>query len=186
MFHIPNDKRSKNSAAVIATELTRLIAKIEFDQITIADLQKRTGIARTTFYRNFDNLIDVLEWQCDHQFNQLFKNFSDLDHFPSEKVALQIYLEFGTKHYQILENLIKIQRIDIIYKYQKKYAESMASEYGSLKDIAPIEQKYFLNVRIGFILSIILTWIENGRRESLLQLQAIAQHQLEYLMNTFE
>lgn len=27
---------------------------------------------------------------------------------------------------------------------------------------------------------------ENGRRESLLQLQAIAQHQLEYLINTFE
>lgn len=68
----------------------------------------------------------------------------------------------------------------------QKDTENMVSEYGSLKDIAPIEQKYFLSVRIGFILSIILTWIENGRRESLLQLQAITQHQLEYLMNTFE
>ena len=32
--------------------------------ITITDIQKASGVGRATFYRSFDNINDVLYWQC--------------------------------------------------------------------------------------------------------------------------
>lgn len=185
MFHVHADKRTACSAGKIAAALSNLIQTKPFDQVTIADLQRETGIARTTFYRSFDNLVDVLEWQCDLEFYRLFSRFSGLTHFPSEKDALRIYLDYWTDHPSILVNLIKIQRIDIIYKYQEKYANLMLEKYGPLLNLAPAEQKYFLSVRIGFILSIILTWVKHGRQETPAQLAVIAERQLNYLLNSF-
>lgn len=185
MFHVHADKRAQRSAGKIAAALTRLIQTKPFDQVTIADLQRETGVARTTFYRNFDNLADVLEWQCDLEFDRLFSRFTGAARFPSERDALRIYLAYWTEHSAILVNLIQIQRVDIIYKYQEKYANLMLKEYGPLLNLAQAEQKYFLSVRIGFILNIILTWVKNGCRETPAQLETIAERQLEYLLTSF-
>lgn len=185
MFHVHADKRTVRSAEKIASALGKLIQIKPFNQVTIADLQRKTGIARTTFYRSFDNLADVLEWQCDLEFSRLFSRFSGLAHFPSEEDALRIYLNYWTDHPSILVSLVKMQRIDIIYKYQEKYANLMLEEYGPLLNLAPAEQKYFLSVRVGFILSIILTWVKHGRQETPAQLEAIAERQLNYLLNSF-
>jgi hypothetical protein len=76
--------------------------------------------------------------------------------------------------------------MDIIYKYQEKYAHQMLKEYGPLPNLAPVEQKYFLNIRIGFILSIILTWVKSGRQETTSQLEKIVERQLEYLQTSFK
>lgn len=60
MFHVHADKRTQGSAKKISSALTELMRTKNFEQITITDLQRKIGIARTTFYRSFDNLVDVL------------------------------------------------------------------------------------------------------------------------------
>lgn len=185
MFHDHEDARTQRSAAKIVQALNELLQTKQFSTITIADIGRKTGIARSTFYRSFDNLIDVMEWQCDAAFAQLFKNFSGQKTFPSEKKALELSLQYWTHNSAILVNLIKIKRLDIIYKYQAKYAELMLQEYGPLINLAPAEKKYFLSVRVGFVLSIILTWLRSGQKESVKELEVIAERQVQYLMKTF-
>lgn len=186
MYHVHPNKRTQHSARRIADVLQKLMDQKSFDQITISDLQKTSGIARSTFYRSFDNLIDVLEWRCDNEFDQLFRRFGKQPQFPSESVVLKAYLDYWTRHSTILTDLISIHRTDIIYRCQEKYAEQMVVEYGPLIEFSPIDRKYFLSVRVGFVLGIILQWVRTGRQETVSQLQAAAQRQLQYLSKTFQ
>ena len=71
MYHISNDKRAIQSSELIYNGLMECIKKKPFDLITISDLQKASGVARTTFYRAFDNLSDVLYWKCDACFYEV-------------------------------------------------------------------------------------------------------------------
>ena len=44
----------------ITTALFQLIEKKNFSEITISELVKRAGVSRNSFYRNYDNLEDIL------------------------------------------------------------------------------------------------------------------------------
>lgn len=186
MYHVHSNKRTQRSARLISKALQTLIHQKKFNQITISDIQKQTGIARTTFYRNFDNLIDVLEWRCDAEFAHLFRQLSQGSQFPDERKALQFYLTYWAHHSSILIDLISIHRINIIYQCQQKYAARMVDKYGPLNQLSPVDRKYFLSTRVGFVLGIILQWVRTGQQESAAQLQQTAERQIRYLMFSFD
>lgn len=75
MYHISNDKRAIQSSELIYNGLLECIKKKAFDQITISDLQKTSGVARSTFYRAFDNISDVLYWKGDTCFYEVLGNY---------------------------------------------------------------------------------------------------------------
>lgn len=185
MFHVHQDRRTQRSATKIAKSLSELIKQKDFQEITIADVQRSTGIARTTFYRSFDNLIDVLEWECDYHFNHLFLQYRGLQQFPTERRILADYLDYWSQHNEILTVLVKIKRVDIIQTCQQKYAEEMVKEYGPVDKYSSIPLNYFLAVRMNFVLSIVLTWVASGKQETVEQLQTIAEKQIQQLAVEF-
>ena len=101
MYHISNDKRSIQSSELIYNGLLECIKKKPFDQITVSDLQKASGIARSTFYRAFDNLSDVLYWKCDVCFREVLYDFKP-SKFPSELELARHYFSYWVEHSDIL------------------------------------------------------------------------------------
>ncbi len=71
MYHVGTNKRSHDSAELIYYGVAICSQDKPLESVTISDVQRVTGIARTTFYRSFDNVLDVLEWKCD-QYYQSF------------------------------------------------------------------------------------------------------------------
>ena len=80
MYHIKHDKRVYKSANLICDGLAEMLKVKSYDEISITDVCNINGIARTTFYRLFDTLDDVL-YQFDNLFEQSinkYKKDSDL------------------------------------------------------------------------------------------------------------
>ena len=73
MYHIPNDSRSKKSAIRIYQSLRHILFNKKIEDVTISDIKNECGISRSTFYRLFDNPIDVLEMQMSY-FITLYKD----------------------------------------------------------------------------------------------------------------
>ena len=73
MYHIPNDSRSKKSAIKIYQSLRHILFNKKIEDVTISDIKNECGISRSTFYRLFDNPIDVLEMQMSY-FITLYKD----------------------------------------------------------------------------------------------------------------
>lgn len=124
MYHIPNDKRSEQSAELIYHGLLDCIQKKHFDQITVSDLQRASGVARTTIYRSFDNISDILYWQCDTRFHEALFSFEPTPQ-ASEIDLAQHYFKYWMTHSDILELLMKINRFDIIYACHMKNADDI-------------------------------------------------------------
>ncbi len=175
MYHISNDKRSRQSAELVYEGLLRCLERKAFDHVTVSDLQRESGVARTTFYRSFDNTSDVLYWKCDLCFHEILGSFTQ-EEFRNEATLVFRYFEYWTEHADILELLLRINRQDVIYACHANAARAMAERFS--RNGPPSEHaNYFLAIRTGFTISILTAWLEEGRKESPKEVVRIAREQ---------
>lgn len=165
MYHISNDKRAIQSADIIYKGLLQCLERKSFNQITVTDVQKASGVARTTIYRCFDNLSDILYWRCDLAFREALGSVLPTD-VPSELELMQGYFAYWMEHSDILKLLIDINRQDIIYACHMKNAEVLAQSYGKLPGMDETNAKYFMAIRTGVTISILKAWLDGGRKET--------------------
>lgn len=177
MHHIKNDKRTKTSAELIWKGLLKCLENKNFDNITISDLQKTTGVARTTFYRCFDNIRDILSWKCDKCFYEAL-NYYDYNKNLNELRLAEHYFNYWLNNSDILELLIKINKLDIIYSSHFKTAEILKEKYGELENLNSRQNKYFIAIRTGLTISILTTWVHYGKKETIEDLLEIIKEQL--------
>lgn len=180
MYHISDDKRARQSAELIYAGLRKCLQKKSFDQVTVTDLQKESGVARTTFYRAFDNISDVLYWKCDTCFHEVLGEYAP-DHFPNEMELALHYFGYWMHHSDILELLVKINRQDIIYACHMKNAESLQNRYGELPGMDANEGRYFMSIRTGLTISILTTWLAGDQKETPEQIVEILRKQIVIL-----
>ncbi|MCC6099785.1 MAG: TetR/AcrR family transcriptional regulator [Olsenella sp.] len=166
MYHIRNDRRTLRSAHALYEGLMACLGHRPFDQVTISDVQHESGVARTTFYRSFDNLSDLLAWRCDECFREALGSLGP-DAFWDERRMLRRYFSYWMEHGDILELLVKINRYDIVYASHRRVAGELRDRFGAIPGVDPAHGDYFIAVRTGFTLSVLTTWVEHGRAESI-------------------
>ncbi|MGN0425609.1 MAG: TetR/AcrR family transcriptional regulator [Acetatifactor sp.] len=180
MYHISKDKRAIQSSELIYKGLLECIKKKPFDQITVSDLQKVSGVARTTFYRAFDNISDVLYWKCDTCFHEALGNYRPKS-FQGELDLARHYFDYWINHSDILELLMQINRQDIIYSCHMKNADILQRRFGSLPGMNMKYGNYFIAIRTGFTISILTVWLKGEKKESADELVQIIEEQLNLL-----
>lgn len=181
MYHISEDKRAKQSAELIYNGLIECIKKKPFSEITVTDLQRASGVARTTFYRAFDNLSDILYWKCDACFKDVLGNLTP-NMFINELVLARHYFRYWMEHSDILELLIDINRQDIIYACHMKNADALQKQYGKPEGLNIEHSNYFMAIRTGFTISILTTWLKGGKKETPDEIAEIIKEQLMLLI----
>ena len=154
MYHIPNDKRSKESAFKIYQSLRHNLWNKELKDITVMDIFKESGIARTTFYRLFDNVIDVLEYQLEIYFNK----YNELKLNKKDKILF--FYEYFDKHSDLIY-IVSNQNEYILKKlFEKNYNDS---------------NDYLIALKIGIMTSLLCTWTKNKKKESPLEMSLITK-----------
>lgn len=182
MYHISNDKRAAQSAQLIYDGLLQCLEKKPFDQITVTDVQKASGVARTTIYRCFDNLSDILYWRCDIAFREALHSVRPMD-APSESELMRGYFVYWMEHGDILKLLIDINRQDIIYACHMKNAKALEQSYGKLPWMDETYARYFMAIRTGVTISVLKAWLDGGRRETTDELLNILKRQFTFLIS---
>ena len=182
MYHIRKDKRSQQSAESIYQSLLAIMDYKPFEQISVTDIQKKAGIARTTFYRCFDNLADVLFWKCDEAYQAVFSSYQPSD-FRGEFDLARHFVNYWIGHYEILELLMNINRQDIIFACHMKNAYLLEAKFGILPNLPEKHAAYYLAVRTGFNISILYAWLKGGRKETAEEIIEIIREQFSVLKN---
>lgn len=107
MYHIKQDKRAQTSVELICTGLKQCLREKSFENITISDIQRISGVSRSTFYRNFDRIEDVLALMCDRVFEEaLSSGYANI----SESVFRTWF-----RHSDMIETVVSIGRGDMLY-----------------------------------------------------------------------
>ena len=139
MYPIKHDKRAESSVELICAAVLELLETKPLGEITISDVQRRSTVSRSTFYRNFDSLEDVLALLCDRGFDEIAAGSA-----------------------AVLEALVRTGRADIL-------AESLKKLLLRSKELPGMDEArldYFA-ANTGYVMTgILATWLRRGRRES--------------------
>lgn len=185
MFHIKEDLRAYKSAELLYEGLARVMKEKEFDKITVTDITKESTVSRATFYRNFDNVIDVLYWKCNQLFKTVLTDYvaGEPDINQSDSLILFVF-HFWMNHTEILELLIHHERTDIIFNSFCNNADIVMDYIKEHVSIPTFNYKYFISTRVGIFVGIFKTWIDGGKQETLEELVQILSSQYYPLGNT--
>lgn len=157
MYHIKNDRRAEKSVELIIGALTALMGEKAFAEITVTDLQRRSTVSRSTFYRNFDSLTDVLALLCDRGFQAIFSGGDEQD------LRSEVF-NYWFCNSAVLEVLVSIHRTDIFLLSFRREAMKLESLRFLAQD--PCRCDYFISIITSVMVGVLTTWIEHGKKET--------------------
>lgn len=175
MYRIKADRRTERSAERIYNGLDTCLASKQLRDISVSDICQASGVGRSTFYRIFDRIDDVLLMKCDRCFKEVLHGFVEVNgDKPFERLNLvRFYLEYWLDNWKVLDNVLKANRHDIVYQSHLKHSLIIAQKYNPNPGLSLVERRYLLAMRTGQTVSVLSAWIDGGRRESIEELFSI-------------
>ncbi len=176
MYHIPNDKRAKNSADLLSSALLDHLKVKAFDDISISDLSKKSTVSRSTFYRLFDNTLDLLIYTCDRMFEDIVYVFNKTD-FENPVEMLEFFNKEMMSKDVLLDSLVKNHRLDILYSTHMKFADHLLPHF-KVNNNKPTQKEdaFILHILAASMCSYIGLWVENGKKETPEELTSIIKN----------
>ena len=156
MYHIKPEKRTRASARLITEAVQQLLEEKPFEQITITDVQRVSSVSRSTFYRAFDRLEDVLALLCDQGFAEAFQNV--------EGTIPEAVFRYWSKNSLVLETLVRIHRTDILYDSFRRSAAGLDQMRAMADDQKQFD--YFAAIICSGMMGILTAWVEHGKTET--------------------
>lgn len=183
MYHIKTDKRSQTSARLVVNGLYECLERKSFSKITITDIQRASSVGRATFYRLFDNLADVLEYECSNVFQQmltLYKENGPVSAGVSPFESLfTFFMEYWMEHSSLLDALMDSRRIDIMNSVYMLHADEIGAILVPDLTLSQRELQYFVSVATAAIFGIFYTWTKGGKKESVSELISVLRCSVE-------
>lgn len=163
MYHIKQDKRSESSARLLCQGLSDMLKIRKYDEISISDICTSCGTARTTFYRLFDTLDDVLLYQ----FDTLFVRSISLYQSQSDKEInsyAYIILRIAMSDPNLITALVSSGRDDL-FDFATRMKEDTLIQNLHIH-IDEKNRQYCTPLLNSMILSILHTWVKKGCEET--------------------
>ena len=172
MYHIKNDKRSRRSAELIYTGLMRCLERKSFSEITITDVQKESYVGRATFYRLFDSLSDVLLYQCDRLFEQIFQKIRDNPEATMEARTMA-FINGWIQHHKVIEAIVESNRIEILYESHIRTANELKEFLYRNSDMDEMHAEYNTIMLTTMLAGVFTIWVKRGKKETARELYEV-------------
>lgn len=169
MYHIKNDQRAIRSSELIYEGLASRMREQDFTTITVTDLVEAAGVGRTTFYRNFDEIEDVLLMRRDQVFAGLVDYLQAYrqDHAADSRAnILKPILRYFYLHSELIELLMMAKRVDMVQEAFRRLLEPLKAMVGTLYGVEAEYVEYIFAIRTGGITNILIHWIETGKQQA--------------------
>ncbi len=184
-----NKSESKyfNTAVKMDKALLALLAKKDFEYITIKEICASAGVNRSTFYLHYDNTRDLLKETTKYVLEGFLSYFSEANSTPLEQRSAQNLEDFIfiTPEY-VVPYLTYIKDNQRIFKTVMKHIGTMGFEgvYNKLLEkvfapvldrfgLAPNEREYILKFYLTGVTAISMEWLKNDCKEPIERISSI-------------
>lgn len=165
MTHISSDKRSQTSAELIGDAMQRLLCRKAFDKITISDIQRESSVGRSTFYRLFDNTVDVLSYLCNNILNTIYT------HYPKShegmREAMIYFTNIWLTHEPLLQAIISNGHFEVLYEmFFNNMSETKEFLLENL-EIDETQKDYLLSIMSTSMVGGLTAWLKHEKKKTL-------------------
>ena len=159
MYFKQTNQTAIRSQHMIADALLHLMKRKHFNQISITEICEEAAIGRKTFYRNFEQKEDVIDFRLDILCAEFERVISG--HPPEEQ--LYLYFSFAKKH---IDFFIVMHKNGFLPVLQKKISIFLPAAMPVWSEDA-VEQEYRCRYIAAGIEAIMQVWVERGFQEEI-------------------
>ena len=157
---------SQITKKAIEASLKNLLLKKPFDKITINDIAEDCGISRMTFYYQFKDIYDLVEWACEEDVKKILEDKDDYktwtqgflnlfeEVLKNKPFILNVYRSVGRE--QVENYLYKIV-YDLLLNVIEEKAQGMTVRDEDKEFVADFYKYAFVGL--------MLDWVKNGMKE---------------------
>jgi AcrR family transcriptional regulator len=149
--------------------LERLMRSQPYNTITVTQLVQAANLGRTTFYRNFDEIEDILRLRCDQVFDELITyivKYQQEDHSRSRGAKLKPLLRYFYLNSDIINLLLQAKRLDILQDSFRERSHVLKVRAAQLTQMAEEHIAYVVEIRINVMIAILAHWVKTGKRQA--------------------
>lgn len=144
MIELKKNKKALESQKSIYKGLRRILLRKQLCDVTVQDISEECNISRSTFYRNFNNVVDVLDVMFDWFYNRYITQKQE------QTNQLLFFFEYWVKHRDLV-HIISHQNEVIIKNCIKKYEKI---EHDNL---------YLIDLKCSILTSLLSRWSESKK-----------------------
>jgi AcrR family transcriptional regulator len=151
--------------------LIELLNQKDMNEISVVELSAKAGINKTTFYKYYSDVNELLEIIEDDVYESLVSYIEKLDeteHSSDPVLVMSSIFGFAKKQKKILMMMLKARgtittngRFDALF--ESKYHEEWAA---MLLGVDEVESTYRISYAISGFSGMLKTWLMNGTKES--------------------
>lgn len=163
MYHMTANRKKTIVTDRISTAFLELLKEKTFADITVTELVKKAGVARASFYRNFDSTSDVMNYILDDFISRLL-----LISVPAiQSSDKRVWKDFLFQYIYFLKSSEKEYiniRLDNISILLNNFINSAREKRKSLYPKAS-KEIYKISGKLSLINGVLLAWKESGMEE---------------------
>ena len=144
MYELKSNKKSLESQKIIYKALRRILLTKQLNEVTVKDVCSECGVSRTTFYRNFCNVTDVLAVMLEFFFNDYLKKRVEKNN------QLLFFFEYWYYHRDL---------ITIITKQNESILKNCMQRHFTNDD----NNIYLNNLKFSILSSLLSTWSKSKK-----------------------
>jgi len=164
------------SKSALAQSLLALMMKKAFDDISITDITERSGLARQTFYTNFNKKEDILDYMLEGLF-QRYGMVANENAAASSSFIIDYFI-FWDKNKEFLSLLFR-QGLGWLFQEQNRnYFTKDAKNFNTVLDIADWQFPYIKASIAGLTYELLYMWLTEDMGLSIDTLSTVADNLL--------
>lgn len=163
-----NESKYFLTASYMDDALLELLAKKDFEYITVTEICKKAGVNRTTFYLHYESMDDLLQETIERVFKTFQNSFNVDDKQDHTNIVLTrkeyllpylTFIEDNLKIYKLMHEKMYLFGLKKITAYLYKTIFTKALSNFGVKES---EKDYIFSFYINGVIGIINKWIENN------------------------
>lgn len=175
---------------LLADSLKNMLSTKTLDKITVKDLCENCNVNRQTFYYNFQDIYDLMEWIFQDDLETEIKNADPHLDWQERIHSIFIYAQENKRF--VLNAYHSISR-SALEKYFKRRTSpiirEIVDEHSEGYNILEEDKEFITDVYITFFIDIVCEWIENGMygeyNKKLDKLKILINGSMDYIIEKF-
>ncbi|MCC8060080.1 MAG: TetR/AcrR family transcriptional regulator [Clostridiales bacterium] len=161
----------------IIQALEELLLRRDLDDIYVSDIVRASGISRKTFYRNFQDKYDLVNYYFYHFY---LYSFDQITEGAEWEDALHTYLSICEKKAPILIHAYGSKDANCLKNYDVEMTEKTYQKYLLQKgvDITAGEMQFAIKIAASGGTAMIIDWMKTGMHEDKATLVALIKRTL--------
>lgn len=148
----------------IFTALMILMEQKNFKEISITELTKKAGVSRMAFYRNYNQMEDVITLYLRENLEDYSKqllNDKKFDNYDS----VRLYFACFRKQEKLIANLLSSNLTNLIFESSIEFFHTFSKNIVCEKPCSPEKQRYHAEFIVGGLCKVLIEWAKNGMVE---------------------